>query len=203
MPFVIAVVDDDSGYRDASEWLLRSGGYEVRCYESIAAYVDGHDPLLLGCSLIDLRLGEDNGIDAMKMARRKGHDAPAILISAYGNVQSAVRAMQMGAFDFVEKPCDNDKVLTLVAQACHHHQGIRQNYGTAVDAIRKFQRLTDREREIYWLLADGLSTKTLAGTLSISVRTAEAHRGRVFDKMEARSLGDIIHSAFHLKNVFN
>lgn len=202
MAFVIAVVDDDSGYRDALQWLLKSSGYEIHCYDSVAAFVNGHDPSDLGCLLLDLRLGEENGIEAMKQARLGGFDAPAILVSAYGSVPLAVLAMQMGAFDFVEKPCDNHQLLAVVARACEEHHAIRQSHGLAIDAIRKYQRLTEREKDIFWLLAGGMTTKTLAAKLSISVRTAEAHRGRVSEKMEARSIGDLLSSAFHLGKAY-
>ena len=201
-PFTVAVVDDDSGFREALQWLLGSAGYDVRGYDTAASFVDGHDPAAVGCSLVDLRLGDECGIEALKWARMKGHDAPALIISAYGDIPAAVLAVQAGAHGFIEKPIDNDILLTIVAEACGRHMAIRQAHGPAIDAIRKYQLLTDREAEVYWLLAGGTSSKEIAAKLSISVRTAEGHRGQVLEKMEARGLADVVHSAFHIKLLF-
>ncbi|TAN61320.1 MAG: response regulator transcription factor [Magnetospirillum sp.] len=197
--FLVALVDDDSGFRDALQWLLTSSGYEVCCFGDAASFVEGHDLSALGCSLIDLRLGNDNGIEALTASRRRGYDAPVIMISAYGDIPTAVRAVQLGAFGFIEKPIDNEKLLDVVATACRRHVEIRQQHGRAVDALRKFSRLTDREADVYWLLVGGAATKEIAGKLEISTRTAETHRGRVFDKFEARGLDDIVQAAFHLR----
>ncbi|RAU21152.1 DNA-binding response regulator [Paramagnetospirillum kuznetsovii] len=202
MPFTVALVDDDSGFREALQWLLTSSGYDVRSYESLGLFVHGHDPTLVGCSLIDLRLGEDNGIEALKAARMQGHDAPALIISAYGDIPTAVLAVQLGAHGFLEKPTDNDKLLTAVAEACGRHVAIRRTYGMAIDAIRKYQRLTEREADVYWLLVGGAATKEFAARLHISTRTAETHRGRVFEKMEAAGLDDLVLSSFHIKLLF-
>lgn len=197
--FLVALVDDDSGFREALQWLLTSAGYEVCCFVDAASFVEGHDLSALGCSLIDLRLGNDNGIEALTASRRRGYDAPVIMISAYGDIPTAVRAVQLGAFGFIEKPIDNEKLLDVVATACRRHVEIRQQHGRAVDALRKFSRLTDREADVYWLLVGGAATKEIAGKLEISTRTAETHRGRVFDKFEARGLDDIVQAAFHLR----
>lgn len=202
LPFIVALVDDDAGFREALQWLLTSAGYEVRCYDTVRSFVDGHDPSAIGCALIDLRLGEENGIEALKQARMKGHDAPALMISAYGDIQSAVLAVQVGASGFIEKPTDNHKLLSTVAEACDRHLALRRLHGLAVDAIRKYQRLTEREADVYWLLVGGAATKEIAGRLCISARTAETHRGRVFEKMEARALDDIVNSSFHIKPLF-
>ncbi|MDO8606175.1 MAG: response regulator [Phaeospirillum sp.] len=197
--FSVALVDDDSGFREALQWLLTSVGYDVRCFGDAASFVGQHDVDACGCSLIDLRLGSDSGIEALKTSRRQGHDAPVIMISAYGDIPTAVRAVQLGAFGFIEKPIDNDKLLSVVADACRHHVEIRRQHGRAIDALRKFNRLTDREADVYWLLVGGAATKELAAKLNISTRTAETHRGRVFDKFEARGLDDIVQAAFHLR----
>lgn len=202
MTFVVALVDDDAGFRQALQWLLDSSGYDVRCYDSLAAFIDGHDPRAIGCSLIDLRLGEDSGMDAMKQARLKGHDAPALMISAYGDIPTAVLAVRGGAYGFIEKPTDNDKLLAAVAEACERHATIRRGHGAAVDAVLKYQKLTDREADVYWELVAGAATKEIAARLCISTRTAETHRGRVFEKFAARGLDDIVQTAFHIKPVY-
>jgi len=200
--FKVALVDDDPGFRDALCWLLTANRYDVSCYGDAASFVDGHDMEAIGCSLIDLQLGDDNGIEVLTQSRLRGHDAPAIMISAYGSIPTAVRAVRLGALEFIEKPFDNDKLLDLVATACRRHADICKTHGRAVDAIRKYRLLTEREADVYWLLATGMATKEIAAQLDISTRTAETHRGRVFDKFEARCLEDVVRTQFHVKPLF-
>ena len=197
--FSIALVDDDSGFREALQWLLASAGYDVRCFGDARSFVDSDHRSAIGCSLIDLRLGDDSGIDVLIASRRAGHDAPAIMISAYGDIPTAVRAVQLGAYGFIEKPIDNDKLLGVVDTASRRHLEICQMHGRASDALRRFSRLTEREADVYWLLVAGAATKEIALKLEISPRTAETHRARVFDKFEARGLDDIVQASFHLK----
>lgn len=201
-PFKVALVDDDPGLREALHWLLSANGYDVCSYGAAASFMDGHDVNSIGCSLIDLHLGTDNGIEVFTQSRLKGHDAPVIMISAYGSIPTAVKAVQLGALEFIEKPFDNDKLLAVVAAACRRHVDICRTHGRAADAIRKYRLLTDREADVYWLLPTGMATKEIAAQLDISTRTAETHRGRVFDKFEARCLEDLVRTHFHVKPLF-
>ena len=197
--FSVALVDDDDGFRDAIQWLLASSGYEVLCFGDARSFIESEHRSAIGCSLIDLRLGDDSGIDVLTASRREGHDAPAVMISAYGDIPTAVRAVQLGAYGFIEKPIDNDKLLEVVGSACRRHVDICQTHGRASDALRRFSRLTEREADVYWLLVAAAATKEIAAKLDISPRTAETHRARVFDKFEARGLDDIVQASFHLK----
>jgi FixJ family two-component response regulator len=197
--FSVALVDDDDGFRDAIQWLLKSAGYDVRCFGDARSFIESDHRSAIGCSLIDLRLGDDSGIDVLTASRRAGHDAPAVMISAYGDIPTAVRAVQLGAYGFIEKPIDNDKLLDAVGAACRRHLDICHIHGRAEDALRRFSRLTEREADVYWLLVAGAATKEIAAKLDISPRTAETHRARVFDKFEARGLDDIVQASYHLK----
>jgi FixJ family two-component response regulator len=199
---LVAIVDDDEGFRDAMRWLLSAEGYDVACFADGSSFVATHDLERLGCALIDLRLGHDNGIETMKAARLAGHDEPILMMSAYGDIPTAVEAVRLGAMGFVEKPIDNDQLLKVVANACARHGEIRRDHGLASQALHRYQRLTEREAEVYWLLVGGAATKEVAAQLEISIRTAETHRGRVFDKFQARGLEDIVQSAFHLRPLF-
>jgi two-component system response regulator FixJ len=201
--FKVAMVDDDPGLRDALRWLLSSNGYDVHCYGDADSFIETHDLTALGCSLIDLRLGTEDGLEVFRRARASGHDAPVIMISAYGSIPTAVRALQLGALEFIEKPFDNENLLRVVADACRRHTEICKAHGRAIEAIRRFRLLTDREAEVYWLLGSGAATKEIALQLKISTRTAETHRGRVFDKFEARCLEDVVRTHFHIKPLFN
>lgn len=201
-PFVVAIVDDDPDFREIVRWLLASAGYDVRDYSTGEAFIDGHDTMAVGCSLIDLRLFGESGIDVLVKARLNGHDAPALILTGQGDIPTAVLSMQMGAFGFIEKRIANETLLANVADTCNQHKIIRQANGTALDAIRKYKCLTNREAEVYWMLTDGISSKEIAARLDISVRTVESHRNSINVKMCIRGTIDIVRSAFYLKPLF-
>lgn len=198
-PFVVAVVDDDASFREAIVWLLRTNGHDARPYGDAESFIAQHDMRAIGCALVDLRLGEDCGIEVFRRSRTHGHDMPVIMISGHGDIPTAVKAVQQGAMGFIEKPIDNAKLLADVASACAHHRDFCARYGRAIDAIARYEHLTGREQEVFWLLAMGKATKEIAGDLDISVRTAEVHRTRVFDKMRANGLTEMLGLSRHLR----
>ncbi|MDO8605472.1 MAG: response regulator [Phaeospirillum sp.] len=204
VPFVVAIIDDDAGFRDAIGWLLRTNGYEVHCYADAASFIEQHDIKAIGCTLLDLRLDQDCGIKAFQRSREHGHDAPVMMISGHGDIPTAVQAVQLGAAGFIEKPIDSGKLLATVAAACSAHRQQCDRYGRAATALNAYGRLTSREREAFWLMVDGLTTKEIAAAMTISVRTAECHRAQVFGKMSVGSLAEIHNAArFLLRQTVN
>lgn len=197
-PFVVAIVDDDAGFRDAISWLLKANGYGVRGYGDAPSFLAGHDPTVIGCVLLDLRLDDSCGIDTLVEARQRGLDAPVLMISGHGDIPTAVKAVKLGAAGFIEKPVDNDKLLATVAVACTAHQQQCSQHGRAINALKGYGQLTSRERQVYWAITDGLTNKEIGTTLGISIRTAETHRARVFEKMTAGSVGDLNRAAHFL-----
>ncbi|WP_298680166.1 response regulator [uncultured Magnetospirillum sp.] len=197
-PFVVAIVDDDAGFRDAIGWLLKANGYGVRGYADAPSFLAGHDPTVIGCVLLDLRLDDSCGIDTLVEARRRGLDAPVLMISGHGDIPTAVKAVKLGAAGFIEKPVDNDKLLATVETACTAHQQQCRQHGRAINALKGYGQLTSRERQVFWAITDGLTNKEIATTLGISIRTAETHRARVFEKMTAGSVGDLNRAAHFL-----
>lgn len=197
-PFVVAVVDDDASFREAIVWLLRTNGHDARPYGDAESFIAQHDMRAIGCALVDLRLGEDCGIEVFRRSRSHGHDMPVIMISGHGDIPTAVKAVQQGAMGFIEKPIDNAKLLAEVASACAHHRDFCARYGRAADAMRLYGLLTAREREVFWLLIGGKATKEFAADLNISVRTAEVHRIRVFEKMRANRLAELVSVSRHI-----
>jgi two-component system response regulator FixJ len=195
-PFVVAVVDDDAGFREAIGWLLKANGYMVRSYGDAPSFLDGHDPTAIGCVLLDLRLDDACGIDTFMEARQRGLDAPVLMISGHGDIPTAVKAVKLGAAGFIEKPVDNDKLIATVATACATHQQQCRQHGRAISALKGHGQLTNRERQVFWAMIDGLTNKEIASTLDISIRTAETHRARVFEKMAAGTVGEL-HKAAH------
>ncbi|WP_298679510.1 response regulator [uncultured Magnetospirillum sp.] len=198
-PFVVAIVDDDAGFRDAIGWLLKANGYGVRGYADAPSFLAGHDPTVIGCVLLDLRLDDSCGIDTLVEARRRGLDAPVLMISGHGDIPTAVKAVKLGAAGFIEKPVDNELLLRSVADACHLHLELRSRYGMATEAIGRYQLLTAREKQIFWLLVEGRSTKECATTLGLSARTVEIHRSHLGDKLRAWTPSERLRIAWHAK----
>lgn len=197
-PFAVAVVDDDAGFREAIGWLLTANGYMVRSYGDAPSFIDGHDPASIGCVLLDLRLDGACGIDTFVEARQRGHDAPVLMISGHGDIPTAVKAVQLGAAGFIEKPVDNDKLIASVAAACTTHRQQCREHGRSANAMKGYGQLTGRERQVFWLMIDGLLTKEVAKTLGISIRTTEIHRSRVLEKMAASGLSELHKAAYFL-----
>lgn len=199
--FVVAVVDDDAGFREAAAWLLGRSGYAVQPYPDAATFLGEHDVEAVGCLLLDLRLGTDSGIDALGRVRQAGFDMPIIMISGYGDIPVAVRAVQLGATGFIEKPVDNQQLLQSVADACAAHEVLCRKHGRAMPALQRYALLTARERDIFWGMIDGLTTKEIAIQLDISVRTAETHRARVFQKWGGGGVAELHAAGHHLRGV--
>lgn len=197
-PFLVAVVDDDPSFSEAIVWLMRANGYDARSYADADSFIAQHDISAIGCALVDLRLGEDCGIETFQRARTNGHDMPVIMISGHGDIPTAVKAVQQGAIGFIEKPIDNAKLLADVARACSYHHDFCASNGRAIDAMRVYDLLTAREREMFWLLVNGKATKEVASELGISLKTAEVHRARVFDKMRVNGLAELVGFSRHL-----
>ncbi len=202
-PFVVAIVDDDPEFCEAIRWLLRANGYDARCYGDATSFIEQHDIGAIGCALLDLRLGEECGIEVFQQSRQRGHDMPVIMISGHGDIPTAVKAVQLGAVSFVEKPIETDKLLAEVARTCTFHRDLCARNGRAVEAIRLYGLLTAREQEVFWRLADGKATKEFAAELGISLKTAEVHRARVFEKMRVNGLADLVGFSRHLGAVMS
>ncbi|CAA7614269.1 response regulator transcription factor [Magnetospirillum sp. SS-4] len=197
--FTVAVIDDDESFREAALWLAASRGYSTTGYADESTFLRGHPLDAVGCALMDLRLGERSGLDAFLQARDQGFDMPVIMISAYGDIATAVRAVHMGAFSWIEKPIRNEKLIKAIEAACAAHDDICRRYGRAANYVRNFSMLTQRELEIYWHLCKGLTAKEIASELAISHRTVETHRNQISAKLCIRSIRDFSSAAYHTR----
>ncbi|RAU21659.1 hypothetical protein CU669_11810 [Paramagnetospirillum kuznetsovii] len=197
--FTVAVIDDDESFREAALWLAVSKGFSAKGYADESSFFEGHPLDAIGCALMDLRLGERSGLEAFLQSRERGFDMPVIMISAYGNIATAVRAVHLGAFSWIEKPIRNEKLFKAIDTACKAHADICNQYGRAANYIRNFPMLTQRELEIYWQLCKGLTAKEIASKFSISHRTVETHRNQIAAKLCIRSIRDFASAAFHTR----
>jgi two-component system, LuxR family, response regulator FixJ len=187
----VHVVDDDPAVRDSLLVLLGSAGFVVRTHESAQAFL-ALAPELRGCVLTDVRMPEIDGLELQQRLSECGAPLAVVVMTGQGDVPVAVRAMKAGAVDFLEKPFNDHELLDAVRRALEQSQQLRDTESAATAAAARLGALTPREREVFDLLVAGRPTKTIARELGASPRTIEVHRGRVFEKLQARSLPDLV-----------
>ena len=188
----VFVVDDDQAMRDGLEFLIRAAGYEARTFESARAFLDACAPDMHGCLLLDIRMPGMSGLELQEHLQRRQITLPVIIVTAYANVPMAVRAMQAGAFDFIEKPFDDTVLINRIRSAL----SLESQRAASETEVRKIRRrideLTPRENEVMGLVVDGLLNKQIAARLGVSMKTVEIHRSRVMAKMRAESLAQLV-----------
>jgi two-component system response regulator FixJ len=191
----ILIVDDDPAVRDSLRALLESSGFAVREHDSAKAVLS--DPALGSalCLIADIRMPEMDGLQLQEELNRRKSGLPVIVVTGHGDVPLAVRAMRAGSIDFLEKPFDEELLLAAVQRAKLAADQARIQGETGQTAARLIAQLTPRELDVLKHLVAGGSNKVIAYELSISPRTVEIHRAHLMDKMQARSLSDLIRTA--------
>jgi len=194
---VIFIVDDDVAVRDSLEILLQSAGHAVRSFASGQEFLDVVSSLGPGCLIVDVRMPDMDGFELQRRLGERQLSIPVIVITGHGDVPMAVRAIRGGAIDFIEKPFSEraiiDSIRLALSRLAAHEADSRAAADPAV--LRRLALLSPREREVLDGLVEGLPNKTIAYDLKISPRTVEIHRARVMDKMQARSLSELVRLA--------
>ncbi|MBT4711677.1 MAG: response regulator transcription factor [Alphaproteobacteria bacterium] len=191
----IWIVDDDETVRDSLSALLDSAGYATETFGSAQAFLDGHGSDDVGCLLLDVQMPDMGGLELQEKLREQGSDLPVIIVTGFGDVQTAVRAMRSGAADFVEKPYSETAILDSVQLALQTQVEEHEAHQTAQQFIELAGNLTPREREVLDHVVQGAPNKIIAYELDISPRTVEIHRARVMEKMQAKSLSHLVRMA--------
>lgn len=183
----IFIVDDDDAIRDALGWLFRSRGHVVRTWPSAEALLESREIAHCGCLVLDIRMDGMSGLELFGWLREHGHTLPVIFLTGHGDVPMAVDAIKQGAFDFVEKPFnDNELVDRALAALTMHREQISKR--AALQAIEgRVAQLTQREIEVMERVLAGQMNKVIASDLGVTMRTVEVHRARIFEKMGVRS----------------
>ena len=192
---IVHIVDDDEAVRQSLAFLLSSTGLAVRLYDSASAFLAGLASVKGGCLITDMRMPDMTGLELLHQLRAKACGLPAIVITGHGDVALAVEAMKAGAVDFIEKPFDQEAILTAVKAALERGG---EGGDTAAIAAR-LASLSERERQVLEGLIAGHPNKTIAYDLGISPRTVEVYRANLMTKMEARSLSELIRMAILAK----
>ena len=194
----VFVVDDDAAVRDSLKALLESDGLTVEIYGAGQKFLDAHDTDRGGCLLLDIQMPDMNGLELQQKLADNGSSLPIIIITGYGDVPIAVKALKAGAVDFIEKPFTDDVILGGVRRALELGEQNRHEQASVDAAKAGIARLTTREYEVLEHLVVGRLNKQIAFDLGISARTVEIHRARVMEKMSARSLAHLVRMAIAL-----
>ena len=189
---IIYVVDDDEAMLDSMTWLLEGEGYKVACFDSAAAFLGAWRSSLRGCIVLDVRMPEMSGLELQEKLDSIGSHLPIIFVTGHGDVPMAVGALQRGACDFIEKPFHNEDLLARIERALELDSQIaaRQQRDNAIAS--RLDQLTQREREVMQLVVAGKLNKQIADELDISMKTVEAHRARVMEKMGVRTRAELV-----------
>jgi two-component system response regulator FixJ len=188
----VFIVDDDAEVRDAIKLLMDSVGLAAETFESAQHYLDRFNPRRPGCLVLDIRMRGMSGLDLQDRLTAEPLHPPIIIITGHGDVPMAVRAVKTGAVDFIEKPFNDQALLDAVHRAVEQDAERRGRASRLADIKARLERLTPREREIMDLVVAGSRNKVIAIDLGISQSTVEAHRAKVMEKMDARSLSDLM-----------
>ena len=188
----IFVVDDDEAMRDSMSWLLEGEGYQVICFDSAASYLKARRDDMRGCIVLDVRMPEMSGLELHEKLDALGSQLPIIFVTGHGDVPMAVAALQRGACDFIEKPFHNEALLSRIERALELDKEISSRRQRDDAISHRLKQLTQRESEVMRLVVIGKLNKQIADELDISMKTVEAHRARVMEKMGVRTLAELV-----------
>lgn len=191
----IFLVDDDEAVRDALSLYLEATGFTVRAFDSAEAFLDEIDIMGFGVLVLDERMTGMSGLELQSELNARDVRIPIIFITGHGDVSMSVRAMKAGAMDFLEKPFGNSQLLESIENVLSRNATTMEDCQHQAVIREKCDSLTPREKEVMEHIVRGLSNKNIARHLGVSMRTIEAHRGRVMQKMGARSLPDLVRMA--------
>lgn len=188
----VLVVDDDASVRKATRRLLRAAGLDVETFESADELLDYPICDRAACLILDYHLPGMSGIELQKQLLEHGTRLPIVFMSGRGDVPISVAAMKQGAVDFLPKPVDDETLLETVKQAIDRYTHELARHGEIDRFKENLACLTRREREVYFLVVEGLLNKQIAGCLGITEATVKVHRGRMMEKMGVDSLAELV-----------
>jgi two-component system, LuxR family, response regulator FixJ len=186
------VVDDDESIRSLWQWLMASNGIAVQAFASASAFIKTYRRADPGCLVLDVRLPGMSGPELQAYLRREAIEIPIVFVSAHGDVPTAVNAMKGGAVDFIQKPFDYRQAVAVVRGALEVDAQQREWRARRAQLAERLAALTERERGVLQRIIEGKANKVIAAELDISVKTVEAHRAKVMEKMAADSVAELV-----------
>lgn len=191
----VYVVDDDPAMRKSLAFLIESVSLKVETFSTGQEFLDRYDGGRPCCLVLDVRMPGMSGLELQEALKAKGIAIPLIFITGYGEVPTAVRAMQSGAVGFMEKPFSDQVLLERIELAIARDREVSEVQERTAEVLSRVARLTPREREVMNLVVNGLPNKQIAARLGLSQKTIEVHRAHVMTKMESDSLAELVRLA--------
>lgn len=188
----VYIVDDDEAIRDSLQWLLEGRDFHVRCFDSAESFLNHYDPREVACLITDIRMGGMSGLELQESLVERCPALPVAIITGHGDVPMAVETMKKGAVDFIQKPFEEQAITGLVARMLEQAQSSFANQQQAATREALLAKLTARESQVLERIVAGRLNKQIADDLNISIKTVEAHRANIMEKLGANTVADLI-----------
>ena len=188
----VYVVDDDEAVRDSLQWLLEGKDYRVRCFDSAESFLSRYDAREVACLIVDIRMDGMTGLELQNRLIDAKSPLPIVFITGHGDVPMAVDTMKKGAMDFIQKPFKEDQLVGLVERMLEHAKESIADYQLSIDREALLSKLTLRESQVLERIVAGRLNKQIADDLGISIKTVEAHRANIMEKLSANTVADLL-----------
>ena len=188
----VYVVDDDEAVRDSLQWLLEGKDYRVRCFDSAESFLSRYDPREVACLIVDIRMPGVTGLELQDRLLERKSPLPIVFITGHGDVPMAVNTMKKGAMDFIPKPFNEEELLNVVERMLDQARSAFADYQHAANREALMGKLTAREAQVLERIVAGRLNKQIADDLGISIKTVEAHRANIMEKLNANTVADLL-----------
>ncbi len=188
----VFLIDDDAAVLTALSRLLREAGFDVEAFQSPSEFLLHDDAAKPGCAVLDVAMGEWNGLDVQSALANKGDARPIIFITGQGDIPTSVKAMKAGAVDFLTKPVREEDLIEAVSRALERDRATREEEARLASVGERLASLTPREQEVLSSVVAGSLNKQIAAELGIAEKTVKVHRARVMAKMAVRSVAELV-----------
>ncbi len=188
----IYVVDDDEAVRDSLQWLLEGKDYRVRCFDSAESFLARYDAREVACLIVDIRMGGMTGLELQDRLIERRSPLPIVFITGHGDVPMAVNTMKKGALDFIQKPFNEEELVALVERMLEHAKSAFSEHQSSASRDALLGKLTSREAQVLERIVAGRLNKQIADDLGISIKTVEAHRANIMEKLNANTVADLL-----------
>ena len=188
----VYVVDDDEAVRDSLQWLLEGKDYRVRCFDSAESFLSRYDPREVACLIVDIRMPGITGLELQDRLLERKSPLPIVFITGHGDVPMAVNTMKKGAMDFIPKPFKEEELLSVVERMLDQAREAFADYQHAANREALMGKLTAREAQVLERIVAGRLNKQNADDLGISIKTVEAHRANIMEKLNANTVADLL-----------
>ena len=196
---IVFVVDDDEAVRQSTAWLIESIGLKVITFNCADDFLQEYDSEN-GCIVMDVRMPGMSGLEAQEELNKREIDLPLIFITGHSDVPMAVRALKLGAFDFIEKPFNDQLLLDAIQKGIKLNSDKVESLAKSETIYNNIKSLTPRENQVMSRVTEGKPNKVIAHELSVSIKTVEVHRARMMEKMAANSVAELVKMTIDIEN---